>query len=248
MKNSTFSFFILLLLFSFPIFGQENNQAMTISGKVVSIESGNLLTIRDNKNKYLVKIAGIKAPKYLFRKESLESLSKLVKDKNITLNVLSKEKNEENKEIIIAEAMSEGKDIALEQISRGMVWSLSELKEDRKSLYKEAEKSAPKNKLGLWGVKFLPCKILNQESSKETPQERKGNRPETAGMSGSVDVEVVISEKGDVISAKPLCGHPVLQTASAEAALQSKFSPTILSGVPVKVTGTTVYNFMPKEQ
>ena len=66
--------------------------------------------------------------------------------------------------------------------------------------------------------------------------------------SGAVNVQVTIDENGNVISAAAVSGHPLLRAASVQAARQSKFSPTILQGQAVKVTGIIVYNFtLPKE-
>jgi TonB family protein len=63
--------------------------------------------------------------------------------------------------------------------------------------------------------------------------------------SGAVNVQVTISENGSVISASAVSGHPLLRAAAEQAARSSKFSPTLLSGQPVKVTGVIVYNFVP---
>ena len=65
-----------------------------------------------------------------------------------------------------------------------------------------------------------------------------------AHASGTVVVQVVIDENGNVISAHAVSGHPLLQGAARSAALQAKFSPTKLSGQPVKVTGVIQYNFV----
>jgi TonB family protein len=65
---------------------------------------------------------------------------------------------------------------------------------------------------------------------------------------GAVNVQVTIDEEGNVISASAVSGHPLLRAAAVEAARASKFSPTRLSGQPVKVTGVIVYNFtLPKQ-
>lgn len=61
--------------------------------------------------------------------------------------------------------------------------------------------------------------------------------------SGTVNVEVTISEEGKVISATAVSGHPLLQLSAEKAATAAKFSPTRLEGKPVKVTGIIVYNF-----
>lgn len=63
--------------------------------------------------------------------------------------------------------------------------------------------------------------------------------------SGAVNVQVTIDEQGNVVSASAVSGHPLLRAAAEAAARESKFSPTILSGKVVKVTGIIVYNFVP---
>ena len=63
--------------------------------------------------------------------------------------------------------------------------------------------------------------------------------------SGSVSVQVLISESGSVISATAVSGHPLLRQAAAQAARGARFSPTMLSGQPVKVSGIITYNFVP---
>ena len=60
---------------------------------------------------------------------------------------------------------------------------------------------------------------------------------------GAVNVQVLIDERGNVVSATAVSGHPLLRGAAVGAAKQSKFTPTLLSGQPVKVTGVIVYNF-----
>jgi TonB family protein len=66
-----------------------------------------------------------------------------------------------------------------------------------------------------------------------------------ARISGSVVVEVMIDEVGNVISARALSGHPLLKDAAVDAARQWQFAPTLLSGVAVKVIGTLTFNFEP---
>lgn len=66
-----------------------------------------------------------------------------------------------------------------------------------------------------------------------------------ARAAGTVSVQVVIDEAGNVISAKAVSGDPLLLNASEQAALASKFNPTLLQGVPVRVTGFIIYNFVP---
>jgi len=65
-----------------------------------------------------------------------------------------------------------------------------------------------------------------------------------AHASGTVTVQVTIDENGSVISAHAVSGHPLLQAVAVAAARGARFSPTKLSGQPVKVTGVITYNFV----
>lgn len=67
----------------------------------------------------------------------------------------------------------------------------------------------------------------------------------TMRVGGAVSVQVVIDENGNVISATAASGNPMLRTAAVNAARGAKFSPTKLSGQPVKVQGIITYNFVP---
>lgn len=61
---------------------------------------------------------------------------------------------------------------------------------------------------------------------------------------GKVIVQVTIDERGNVVSATAIDGHPMLRGDAERAARNAKFSPTLLSEVPVKVTGVITYNFI----
>ena len=61
--------------------------------------------------------------------------------------------------------------------------------------------------------------------------------------SGFAIVRVTIDEQGNVMSAKAYCGFLDFVKEVESAAMKSTFSPTLLNGTPVKVTGDIVYNF-----
>jgi len=65
-----------------------------------------------------------------------------------------------------------------------------------------------------------------------------------AHLSGTVTVQVLIDEQGNVRDAHAVDGHPLLQAVCVAAAREAKFSPTLLEGEPVKVTGVIQYNFV----
>jgi hypothetical protein len=65
-----------------------------------------------------------------------------------------------------------------------------------------------------------------------------------ARISGLVQVQILISETGRVLSAEAINGPMELRKAAEEAAWLSEFSPTKLSGQPMKVSGIVAYNFV----
>lgn len=65
-------------------------------------------------------------------------------------------------------------------------------------------------------------------------------RMRTAGM---VTVEVILDETGKVVSATAVSGPTILRESAVQAALKARFSPTKLSGQPVKVSGVINYKF-----
>jgi TonB family protein len=62
---------------------------------------------------------------------------------------------------------------------------------------------------------------------------------------GTVQMQVLIDEEGNLFSAAAVSGHPLLRAAARQAACGAKFTPTLLSGSPVKVFGIITYNFVP---
>jgi len=92
--------------------------------------------------------------------------------------------------------------------------------------------------------KFVQGGVLNGKAiSLPKPQYPAAAR--VKGDGGAVSVQVMIDEKGNVIRARPMSGAPTLQIASRDAACGAKFSPTLLAGNPVKVSGVVTYNFIP---
>lgn len=61
---------------------------------------------------------------------------------------------------------------------------------------------------------------------------------------GAVNVQILIDESGNVISAAALSGHPLLRRAAESAAEQARFAPTMLNGIPVRVSGILTYVFV----
>ncbi|MGH9942576.1 MAG: TonB family protein [Pyrinomonadaceae bacterium] len=65
----------------------------------------------------------------------------------------------------------------------------------------------------------------------------------TVRVQGTVIVKVTVDETGKVIEAAAICGPPLLHEASEATARNWRFTPALLDGQPVKVTGTISFNF-----
>jgi protein TonB len=66
----------------------------------------------------------------------------------------------------------------------------------------------------------------------------------SAGEAGGVVlVSVLVDEQGSVVEARAISGPAHLHTAAVNAARLARFSPTLLMGEPVRVSGTLSYNF-----
>lgn len=73
------------------------------------------------------------------------------------------------------------------------------------------------------------------------PQEARATR-----TTGIVVIRVMIDESGKVIKAEDMCGgNSWLVKAAMDVSYSARFSPTVLSGQPVKVSGIITYKFGP---
>ncbi|HEV2905507.1 MAG TPA: TonB family protein [Pyrinomonadaceae bacterium] len=110
---------------------------------------------------------------------------------------------------------------------------LIELKHEAKA----NEQGTPTSKPGIAGG-VLNGKAISKPEPVYPPVAK------AARASGSVTVEILVDESGRVVSASAVSGHPLLQGAAVTAAREARFSPTLLSGQPVKVSGVLTYNFV----
>jgi TonB family protein len=62
---------------------------------------------------------------------------------------------------------------------------------------------------------------------------------------GSVEVEITISEAGQVVEATAISGHLALRNAAVEAARKWVFNPVMLNEVPVRVKSVLTFVFAP---
>jgi hypothetical protein len=67
--------------------------------------------------------------------------------------------------------------------------------------------------------------------------------PQTVRTRGFMIVKVMIDEQGRVVDAHATCGDETFRSVSEDAARRSRFTPTALKGLPVKVSGMIIYSF-----
>ncbi|HEX5084135.1 MAG TPA: energy transducer TonB [Blastocatellia bacterium] len=85
----------------------------------------------------------------------------------------------------------------------------------------------------------LLSRVINRVNPVYSANARKLN------ATGTVKVEVTISEVGIVIDARAISGHLALRSAAVEAARKWVFKPAILKDTPVKMKGVLTFNFGP---
>ena len=92
-------------------------------------------------------------------------------------------------------------------------------------------------------------RIVRVGSSLKAPRQTYSVQPEypvlarQTHVSGTVVVNAVIDEHGNVVGARALNGHPLLIPAALKAVLQWKYEPTLLNGTPVAVEMEVTVHF-----
>lgn len=90
---------------------------------------------------------------------------------------------------------------------------------------------------------FIRGAVL-QSKAISKPQPLYPAAAKVARISGTVAIQIIVSDEGKVIAALPISGHPFLQQAAVKSACRVRFSPVMLSGRPIKTAGVITYNFV----
>lgn len=90
----------------------------------------------------------------------------------------------------------------------------------------------------IWRGGVLNGKAISK-AAPEYPAEAK-----RIGAQGVVLVKIVVDETGRVSDAQAVCGYDVLRTPSIEAVRRWRFTPTLLSGMPVRASGVVTVNYV----
>jgi protein TonB len=85
----------------------------------------------------------------------------------------------------------------------------------------------------------LGCgKMISRPTPRYPPEAKE------ARVQGLVTVKILVGEDGSVLDAEAVSGHPLLAPAAVGAARMARYSPTLVSGKPVRVAGVLTYNFV----
>lgn len=235
----------MFLFLSSSLISLAQETTTRYEGKVSSIHDGNTLTLSVNSKKFRVRLLGIEAPKQALKDASRDNLKRLLDKKSIVFLAAPLEISEDKQKLLLGKILLNDTDVALTQLEDGFAWQSYEHEsypnQADRNLYSETEQRAKDSERGVWSEDFKPCKDAAVKTSIDTAKSEVENvkRPK---VYGTVVVEVIIDESGDVISARPLCGHPILQTEAVKAAFKAKFK-----GQSFRVQGTINYNFVPEE-
>lgn len=216
-----------------------------LRGRVKSIEDGNTIVVSAGDDSLRLRLVGVDAPSQALSKKAREGLSALVRGKDVSVLLAPLEIQEGKHRSSLGKVTAGGLDVGLEQIRSGFAWQTKKHEQyqtrDDIRLYKEAEEEAAAAKRGVWGEGLVECRDAPVKTAVGAGA---GPRVKDAGLPavfGTVVVEVTVVG-GMVTAARALCGHPVLQTVAARAALRAKYQPE-----PGIITGKMVYNFVPGE-
>ena len=101
----------------------------------------------------------------------------------------------------------------------------------------------PRRACSVEGRRVVAGGIINWKAVSK-PQPAYPPDARAARVGGTVVVQVEVGEDGSVAKAEAVSGPEMLREAAEDAALAAKFSPTRLSGQPVRVSGVITYNFV----
>lgn len=132
--------------------------AAVIYGRVVGVNDGDTVKVLDAVQQlHTVRLMGIDAPEKAqpYGQRSKQSLSEMVFQRQVTVDWEKKDKYGRTVGKISA---SDGTDICLEQINRGMAWHYKQYAKEQSAVdranYSAAELTARTNGVGLWQDKF----------------------------------------------------------------------------------------------
>lgn len=139
----------LLLVFVSP----QAASAWTLTGRVSAVVSGDTIKVVDDKKvQHTVRLAGLDAPEKFqaYGQRSLDSLRELVFQRGVAVDIPDNDRTVPRR----GKVLMQGRDVNLEQISRGMAWHdpspTAGLSAADREAYAAAEAEARLQRIGLW--------------------------------------------------------------------------------------------------
>ncbi|MCE9554771.1 MAG: thermonuclease family protein [Planctomycetes bacterium] len=139
--------YAVALLLAVPLLAAQSPAAELV-GKVVSIADGDTLTVLDFDNvQHKIRLHGIDAPErgQAFSKRSKEALGALVQDKQVTVNVVDRDRYGRD----VGTVTVEGVNVNLKLVENGWAWHFVRYAPNDKALA-DAETAARAAHRGLW--------------------------------------------------------------------------------------------------
>jgi micrococcal nuclease len=149
--------FISVIVLIFAISNVALANTLVCPCRVVEVMAGDTVYLLDAEhNSRKVWLTGIDAPQLeqLYGKEARRNLTSLVQDEYVDLDSIQSDRYGR----ITARILKDDRDINLQQIKDGYAWFYREdtdLPEELKRIYSEAELQARKDNLGLWESKAV---------------------------------------------------------------------------------------------
>jgi TonB family protein len=105
------------------------------------------------------------------------------------------------------------------------------------------EIAAPSETVSKASVARLPEALLRAAAT-EIPEPEYPQTALLGRISGKVEVQVLVSEKGFVTNARAQSGHTLLKEAAEAAAMKARFAPNKIAAEPSMAFGVITYNFV----
>jgi len=109
---------------------------------------------------------------------------------------------------------------------------------------KEKEAAAPPPRVTVPAAKpIIQSKGVVNSLATSLPMPSVPTAAKMTKAAGTVTVQVLVDEKGNVIKANAVSGNALLREACEIAARNARFTPTLLSGEAIKISGVINYHF-----
>lgn len=225
--------YILLFLLSVNLFSEKQYTAMAMT-----IEDGDSIVIRYNNSFIKIRIYGIDAPEgtQTYGDISKAHLRYLISNKDL----LIKERYKDRFGRTVADVFISDIDIGLEMIRAGMAWHFVKYSNDL--TYKEAERVARKNRVGLWSLPN-PIPPWNYRNTVVQPETTKN--PAVNFLSSGLSLKKVSPKDSPQVSSQTSESNTVYVTKTGKKYHTSGCSYLRRSSIPMSLADAVNSTYSP---